>query len=252
MLRRTSSRSRDDVVARRPRACRRSASISVHSMLIVVDLPAPFGPRKPNVSPAVDRQVDAADRLDVAVALDQPGDRDRRRGALVRSRGHDSSSPCAACGPHPTVRGCERSQQFVNLGLTNRAIVNLRWSHDLDPRTAGRPHQPCPRAAPRRRRAAAPVRRRGHVGPPRGGGRSPHRALRRPGQAVRRVVDRHRRPHGRLQAGSPEAVRSQGVDGRRPRGRAAVASRPGQADPTRAATCCTTPRAPRSRAAPAT
>ena len=26
-------------------------SASVHSILIVVDLPAPFGPRKPNISP---------------------------------------------------------------------------------------------------------------------------------------------------------------------------------------------------------
>src|SRR6059058_4592459 len=51
MLRRTSSRSVTmswpATVAPPP-----VGRASVHSMLIVVDLPAPFGPRKPNVSPA--------------------------------------------------------------------------------------------------------------------------------------------------------------------------------------------------------
>ena len=31
----------------------------VQRILIVVDLPAPFGPRKPNISPGLDAQVDA-------------------------------------------------------------------------------------------------------------------------------------------------------------------------------------------------
>ena len=48
---------------------------SVVSIRTVVDLPAPFGPRKPKTSPVVDGQVDAADGLDVLapalVRLDQ-------------------------------------------------------------------------------------------------------------------------------------------------------------------------------------
>src|SRR3954466_3599535 len=50
MLRRTSSRS---LVTSCPATCALPALgvISVQSMLIVVDLPAPLGPRKPNVSP---------------------------------------------------------------------------------------------------------------------------------------------------------------------------------------------------------
>ena len=41
-----------DVVARPPCALPPVGRTSVQSMLIVVDLPAPLGPRKPNVSPA--------------------------------------------------------------------------------------------------------------------------------------------------------------------------------------------------------
>ena len=41
---------------------------SVVSIFTVVDLPAPFGPRKPKTSPALDPQVDAADGLDASVA----------------------------------------------------------------------------------------------------------------------------------------------------------------------------------------
>src|SRR5579875_798500 len=51
MLRRTASRSR---LTSWPatRAIPEVGCASVHKILIVVDLPAPFGPRKPNVSPA--------------------------------------------------------------------------------------------------------------------------------------------------------------------------------------------------------
>ncbi len=51
MLRRTASRS---VLTSRP-ATQASPEVglaSVHKILIVVDFPAPLGPRKPNVSPA--------------------------------------------------------------------------------------------------------------------------------------------------------------------------------------------------------
>ena len=42
----------DDVVARRRARCRAVGLASVQSMLIVVVLPAPLGPRKPKTSPA--------------------------------------------------------------------------------------------------------------------------------------------------------------------------------------------------------
>ena len=41
-----------DIVSGHERDCRPLGRTSVQSMLIVVDLPAPLGPRKPNVSPA--------------------------------------------------------------------------------------------------------------------------------------------------------------------------------------------------------
>ena len=40
--------------------------ISVASIRSVVVLPAPFGPRKPKISPALDVEVDAGDGLDGA------------------------------------------------------------------------------------------------------------------------------------------------------------------------------------------
>ena len=51
MFRRTASRS---VTTSCPATAARPAVglASVHKILIVVDFPAPFGPRKPNVSPA--------------------------------------------------------------------------------------------------------------------------------------------------------------------------------------------------------
>ena len=48
------------------------------SMRIVVDLPAPFGPRNPKISPWSDRQVDPVHGHEVAEAAAQALDRDRR------------------------------------------------------------------------------------------------------------------------------------------------------------------------------
>ena len=55
---------------------------SVQSMLIVVVLPAPLGPRKPNTSPVGDLEADAAHRLDLAVVLDEV--RGRRSPGVAR------------------------------------------------------------------------------------------------------------------------------------------------------------------------
>ena len=49
-----------------------SGGSSVVRMRTAVVLPAPFGPSRPSTLPACDAQVDAAERLDVAVALAQP------------------------------------------------------------------------------------------------------------------------------------------------------------------------------------
>ena len=73
MLRRTSSRSLTTswpATSAEPPVGR----TSVQSMLIVVDLPAPFGPRKPKISPARDLELDAPHRLDLVVALDEAVD----------------------------------------------------------------------------------------------------------------------------------------------------------------------------------
>ena len=49
------------------------------STRMVVDLPAPLGPRKPCTSPARDREVEAVEGADVAEGLDQAPDLDRMR-----------------------------------------------------------------------------------------------------------------------------------------------------------------------------
>ena len=57
-------------------------SASVQSILMVVDLPAPLGPRKPKISPGADVERDAVDGGELAVALDEPADLHRGSGRL--------------------------------------------------------------------------------------------------------------------------------------------------------------------------
>ena len=52
---------------------------SVVRIRTAVVLPAPFGPEQPEHGPGLDREVDPAQRLDVAVGLAQALDLDRRR-----------------------------------------------------------------------------------------------------------------------------------------------------------------------------
>ena len=59
-------------------ACPRSAGDTAPIIRIVELLPAPFGPRKPNVSPRCDGEVDPVDGGEVAVALRQPVRLDHR------------------------------------------------------------------------------------------------------------------------------------------------------------------------------
>ena len=62
-----------------PRARPRSGATSPSSARSVVDLPAPFGPRKPVIAPARDREAEVVDRGRRAVALRQPPHLDGRR-----------------------------------------------------------------------------------------------------------------------------------------------------------------------------
>ena len=62
----------------------------MHDTIFIVDvLPAPFGPRKPKLSPGVDLEVDAVDGREVAEALHQPACGDERRAfSGARHGGH--------------------------------------------------------------------------------------------------------------------------------------------------------------------
>ena len=100
---------------------------------MVVDLPAPFGPRKPNVSPAGDLEVDPAHGLDVAVTLAQPGNRHREcvtrtprvadlsrggHGLFIRVKRHPPEPPCLLVPFHasrPTMEPTRR-QPVTTLG----------------------------------------------------------------------------------------------------------------------------------------
>ena len=66
-----------------------------------VVLPAPFGPEVAEDVAALDRQVDVVDRDDLAVALDQPADLDRRR------LGHATTGARAAVAPWPEEHRAE-------------------------------------------------------------------------------------------------------------------------------------------------
>ena len=68
----------DDVVARRRPRVPLSGLVRVASTRTVVDLPAPFGPSRPNTSPSLHGEADAVERLDLSVALAQLRDDDRR------------------------------------------------------------------------------------------------------------------------------------------------------------------------------
>ena len=74
---------------------------------IVELLPAPFGPRKPNASPALDVEVDAVDGDEVAEALDEPAGVDH--GAVL------------AHGAQPTYAG----RTAFRVASTSRAIWSI-------------------------------------------------------------------------------------------------------------------------------
>ena len=79
----------------------------------VVVLPAPFGPRMPKNSPAPDREGDAVDGDQVAVALPEPDDLDRR---LPRDGAHgvDNSGPDDGGGRPTAGPGRRRSSEQIS------------------------------------------------------------------------------------------------------------------------------------------
>ena len=81
--------------------------MSVQSILIVVDLPAPLGPRKPNTSPGRDLEVDAAHGLDLVVVLAQAAHPDGGRAAISISRGGGQASS-SGVSPSARMRYSER------------------------------------------------------------------------------------------------------------------------------------------------
>ena len=119
--------------------CRSLAWRKPSRISTVVVLPAPLGPRKAKISPRRDLEVDAADRLVVAVALAQAADRDdrivggRRRRTRARRWATAASSEfvsmAATLGRQPT--GCHR-----------RSGSNLRLHPWVEDRRAGSTRRP--------------------------------------------------------------------------------------------------------------
>ena len=70
--------SRDDVEARHLARVPDVGGSSVVSILIVVDLPAPFGPSRPKIVPRVDDEIEMVDGDEGVEAAGQAGRRDRR------------------------------------------------------------------------------------------------------------------------------------------------------------------------------
>ena len=70
----------------------------------MVVLPAPLGPSRPKISPRCDAEVDAANRLQLAVALAQVADLDRRAATPLHQPRIMLSAPRAAAPPAATLR----------------------------------------------------------------------------------------------------------------------------------------------------
>ena len=133
-------------------------------MLIVVDFPAPLGPRKPNVSPARDDEVDAPHRFHLAVALDQAVHRTtggcrRRRPRRRRSRARDLPDGVAAVsGLEPGTLAALLSPSLVArvaLGTRRRRGSGRgRGGCAPAPRTPARSGFRCRSASPARTRTS--------------------------------------------------------------------------------------------------
>ncbi len=145
-------------------------SASVQSILIVVDLPAPLGPRKPKISPGATSKEIAVDGGERAVALDEPVDVDRRRRSptvAVDRAGVDTCNVESLILDHDMLVGsCSRQPPIAPttssasaFGLAGRSAPGVPRSDGGE--TWAVDAQPAPRmlrrAARRRRRRRADV-----------------------------------------------------------------------------------------------
>ena len=80
---------------------------SVVSMRISVDLPAPFGPSRPKISPFVDVEADALDGGEVAELLDDVPDVDGV--ASMQGSLRPAAARTPSCRPPAGGRGCRRA-----------------------------------------------------------------------------------------------------------------------------------------------
>ena len=165
---------------------------SVQSMLIVVVLPAPLGPRKPNTSPVATSNSTPLHRLDLVVVLHEAADLDRERARDV-SRAVPASH--LAHTRYAVPRHCPRRGSRTAPGGSRPAS-----------RTPSRPGARRPRAPPARRpcRSGRPVRRSQvssgprHPRPPPTAPCRGHAARRAPGpgRSARTAWSRPARPRG--------------------------------------------------------
>jgi hypothetical protein len=92
-------------------------------MRTVVDLPAPFGPSRPNTSPSRHGERDAGERLHALVPLLEPVDDDRVHVPSVPARlgwlgalDHARTFSIVACGPRRGEVGCAVQSRYFAVG----------------------------------------------------------------------------------------------------------------------------------------
>ena len=137
--------------------------------------------------------------------------RGEERPASLPGRGNDAGfdgAPTASCRFAGNAQRGLRQPRVVPIRSTTYSCRMTTPTGITSPGAARRSHRCDPHRA--RRRARAADQRDGGRRPSRRAGRSPDRALRRPGPPVRRLLDRHRPEHGCHQAGSPETLHPQG------------------------------------------
>ena len=147
-----------DVVAEHLGRTRRTAPSTPHSIRIVVDLPAPLGPRKPQISPGMDLERDLVDGDEVAEAARQRFARDDRcvvRSSLLSLATNVSSSDggisrsaasaiCAASSGACLISGIASPAEATSACSVSPKISTLRTRGS--PRSARRASPRCAQA----------------------------------------------------------------------------------------------------------
>ena len=107
-----------------------------HSMRIVVDLPAPFAPRKPKISPGADVEREVIDGGEIAEPARQAVDGDRIHRRLPADGACDARLGDAACGQRlgSSSSACSRAtcasrtSALVATPARNRSLATRRAS----------------------------------------------------------------------------------------------------------------------------